>query len=317
MYKIYVDGQEGTTGLKINERLANFKDIELLKIDPDKRKDPEERKKLLNEADVAFLCLPDVASKEAASMIVNPSTRLIDASTAHRTHPDWAYGIPELNKKQRGLIKNSKRVAVPGCHASGFVLLAGPLVSNGIIGPDYPVVCNSLTGYSGGGKKLIGTYEAPDAPLHALNAPRPYALALKHKHLPEMQKYSGLNNPPLFTPIVGNYYKGMAVCVPLVTSLFRKKMTPESLQQFFADYYAGERFVKVKPFAPDANVEDGFFNPQGANDTNLNEIFVFGHDEQILLISRLDNLGKGASGAAVQCMNIMLGFDEGTGLEKI
>jgi N-acetyl-gamma-glutamyl-phosphate reductase len=314
MYKVYVDGQEGTTGLVINERLTIFSDIEIIKIDSDKRKDPEERRRMLNAADVAFLCLPDTASMEAASMVTNPKTCLIDASTAYRTHPDWAYGIPELDKNQRDIIRKSKRIANPGCHATGFALLVYPLISQGILSADYPVTCQSITGYSGAGKKMISLFEAPDADLKYLNAPRPYALGLKHKHLPEMQKYSGLANPPLFMPVIGNFYKGMAVSVPLFPRLFKTKMTPQRMQQFFADYYAGEQFIKVLPFAPDANVVDGFLNPQAANDTNNNEIIVFGHDDQIVLVSRLDNLGKGASGAAIQNMNIVLGFDECTGL---
>lgn len=315
MYKVFVDGQEGTTGLQIHERLSRHSNIELIQIDPDKRKDPLERQKLLNEADVAFLCLPDVASKEAVAMVNNSTTRLIDASTAHRTNPDWVYGIPELTKQQRHLIKSANRVSVPGCYATGFTLLLRPLVENGILGSDYPVTCHAISGYSGGGKKLIGVHEASDAAIDYLNAPLPYALSLNHKHLPEMQMYSGLKNPPLFAPIVGHYYKGMAVCVPLLPALCKKMITPHGLFEMYSQHYDNERFVKVKPFDAESNLEAGFFNPQNANDTNVNEIFIFGHDSQIMLISRLDNLGKGASGAAVQNMNIVLGFDEGMGLE--
>lgn len=315
MYKVYVDGQEGTTGLKIHERLLKHSNIELIKIDPLKRKDPLERQKMLNSADIAFLCLPDAAAKEAAAMVTNQKTRLIDASTAHRTNPNWIYGIPELNKQQRALIKNAHRVANPGCHATGFVLLIRPLIENFIIGKDYPITCHSITGYSGGGKKVIDSYENPEAEISYLNGPRPYALSLQHKHLPEMQMYSGLGKPPLFDPIIGNFYKGMAVCVPLVPELFKKKLSPEGLYEVFSAFYENEKFIKVKEPGAVENLDNGYFNPQGANDTNLNEIFIFGHENQLMLISRLDNLGKGASGAAVQNMNIMLGFDEGTGLE--
>lgn len=315
MYKVYVDGQEGTTGLQIHERLLKHSNIELIKIDSQKRKDPLERQKMLNSADIAFLCLPDVAAKEAVAMVTNQKTRLIDASTAHRTNPNWVYGIPELNKLQRSLIKNSLRVANPGCHATGFVLLIRPLIENGIIGKDYPITCHSITGYSGGGKKVIDNYENPETDTNYLNGPRPYALSLQHKHLPEMQMYSGLGKPPLFDPIIGNFYKGMAVCVPLMPELFKKKLSTTDLYEEFSAFYVHEKFVKIKDPGAVENLDNGYFNPQGANDTNLNEIFIFGHENQIMLISRLDNLGKGASGAAVQNMNIMLGFDEGTGLE--
>jgi len=259
VYKIFVDGQAGTTGLKIHDELSKIANIEVLKIDSEKRKDYEARKALINEADIVFLCLPDAASREAVSMASNHKTKIIDASTAFRTDPDWTYGLPELHKNQRSKIKGSSRVAVPGCHATGFILAINPLIQEGIIPRDYPMSCYALTGYSGGGKKLISQYQNSNQ--EQLFAPRPYALDLNHKHLPEMQLYSGLNFAPLFTPIVGNYYQGDAVSIPLFPR------------------------------------------------------FIFGHDDQILLVSRFDNLGKGASGAAIQNMNIMLGFDEGMGLE--
>ena len=315
MFKVFVDGQEGTTGLQINERLENRSDIEILKIDPDRRKDNQERQRLLNAADVAFLCLPDAASREAAELTINPKTRLIDASTAFRTDTNWVYGLPELNKQQRSLIKNAKRVSNPGCYPTGFVLLVRPLIEKNVISPDYPVTCHAISGYSGGGKKLIGVYEAPDAKHNNLTA-RPYAFGLKHKHVPEMKIQGKLENSPVFSPSVGNYYKGMLVMVPLITRICKQKgITPDLLAKLYNEYYAGERFVKIMPVNDESSLDDGFLNPQAVNGTNLNQIFIFGHTEQVMLVSRLDNLGKGASGAAIQNMNIMLGLDEGTGLE--
>jgi len=314
MYTVFVDGQEGTTGLQIRERLAKQTGIEVLEIQEENRKDTETRRELLNQSDISFLCLPDAAARESASLVTDGHTRLIDASTAHRTDPGWTYGLPELNKNQRSLIKNSNRVSVPGCHATGFNLLMYPLVTGGIVPSDYPATCHSVTGYSGGGKKLIATYEATEGNTEHLAAPRHYGLTLTHKHLPEMQKISGLDFPPLFTPIVGGIYKGMGVFVPLHSRLLCKPLTAAGVCDYLAAYYAEEAFVEVYPYDPAARVDNGFFNPMAANDTNKNDIFVFGHDDQILLVSRLDNLGKGASGAAVQNMNIMLGLDEGTGL---
>ncbi len=314
MYKIFVDGQEGTTGLQIRERLANHTEVEVLEIASEKRKDTAAKQKLINQSDITFLCLPDAAAKASASLVTNPNTRLIDASTAHRTDPDWTYGLPELAPGQRALIRSASRVANPGCHATGFNLLMHPLVAGGIVPTDYPVTCHSVTGYSGGGKKLIGMYESSEADTAALASPRHYALTLVHKHLPEMQQISGLDTPPVFTPIVGAIYKGMAVFVPLHTRLLSKKLTAAQMCDHLAAYYGDEEFVEVFPHDASKWLDNGFFNPMAANDTNKNDIFVFGHDDQILLVSRLDNLGKGASGAAVQNMNIMLGVDEGHGL---
>lgn len=312
--KVFVDGQEGTTGLKIHEYLSNRSDIEWLSIDLEKRKDVAERSRLLNSADLVFLCLPDAAAREAVSLITNERTRVIDASTAHRTHPDWAYGLPELSREHREKIKHSRRVAVPGCHGTGFIVGMYPLVQAGIVPRDYPVTCTSLTGYSGGGKSLIKKYEgAVDGSLHS---PRPYSLRLQHKHLPEMQAVTGLQYPPIFVPIVANYFKGMGVMLPLASRLLNKPMNAAQVRAFLAEYYAGEKFIKVMPYDAAATLEEGFFSVESCNDTNRIELFVFGTDAQILLISRFDNLGKGASGAAVQCMNIMLGVDEATGLKS-
>jgi N-acetyl-gamma-glutamyl-phosphate reductase len=314
MHKVFVDGQEGTTGLQIRDRLLSHGGVSLIEIDPERRKDMAERKRLLNEADVAFLCLPDAAAKESAALITNDRTRLIDASTAHRTAPSWVYGLPELNRQQRARIRDARRVANTGCHAAGFILLLHPLVAAGVVPKDYPVTCHSLTGYSGGGKKMIADYEAPGRPRFPIGAPRHYALTVKHKHLPEMQKYSGLDFVPEFNPIVCDFYKGMAVTVPLATRLLKKQPTARNLRDMLAEFYADERFVRVMPFDDAANLHDGCFDPLGTNDTNRNDIFVFGGEQHAVLISRLDNLGKGASGAAVQNMNVMLDLDEGTAL---
>jgi len=311
-YRVFVDGQEGTTGLRINEYLAARQDIEVLRIDRDRRKDPAERARLLNAADVAFLCLPDAASREAVSLITNPNTCVIDASTAFRTAPGWAFGLPELAPEQRDLIRKTKRIANPGCHATAFILLLRPLVDAGLIPANTPITATSITGYSGGGKKMIEEYEAGNNP--TLDAPRPYALGLAHKHLPEMTAHTGLLSTPVFMPIVGPFLKGLAVSVPLHLSQLPAGVTAEKLQEAFAKRYAGERFIRVMPVRDPATLANGFFDAQANNDTNQVNIFVFGNETQVVLIARLDNLGKGASGAAVQSMNVHLGVDEGLGL---
>ena len=312
-YTVYVDGQEGTTGLRIHEVLARRDDIELLRIAPELRKDSAERARLLNAADVAFLCLPDAASREAASLLTNPNTCLIDASTAFRTDPAWVFGLPELAPGQRQRLRQSKRIANPGCHASSFILLLRPLVDAGLVPAALPVTATSLTGYSGGGKKMIEQYQAsPKEP--ALTSPRPYALSLKHKHQPEMMAHTGLLTPPLLLPVVADYYKGLAVSVPLHRSQLPAAATPEAMHAAYARHYAGELFVQLRPLRDAAVLENGFFDVQACNDSNRVDIFVFASDQHILLMSRLDNLGKGASGAAVQAMNVHLGVDEGLGL---
>ena len=313
-YKVFVDGQEGTTGLQINEYLAKRADITLLKIDADKRKDVAERKRLINESDVTFLCLPDDAAKESVALVDNPNTCIIDASTAHRINPEWTFGLPEVAKDQREKIRRSKRIANPGCHASAFILALKPLVAAGLLPVDTQIAANSITGYSGGGKKMIADYEAASASTTQLKAPRAYALALGHKHLPEMCAYTGLTVEPIFQPIVGPFYKGLAVTVYLQPKQFSRKATPAEVQKIIADYYADEAFIRVQPVDLDATTEGGFYNVEANNDTNRVDIAVFGNAERMLIIARLDNLGKGASGAAVQAMNVHLGVDESLGL---
>ena len=308
--KVYIDGQSGTTGLQIRERLEKRSDIELLRIDEDKRHDSAERKKFLNAADVAFLCLPDDGAREAAAMVENPDTCIIDASTAYRTAEGWTYGFPELSGEQRAAIQASKRIANPGCHATGLISSAAPLVRMGILPADYPLTCFSLTGYSGGGKKMIAEYEAPERD-ERLASGRLYALTQKHKHLPEMVKVCGLAHPPVFVPVVEDFYKGMATTILLQSALLAKPVTGQELRDALAEYYAGQRFVTVAPYGGDEPV---LFASTLAG-TNQLRLVVAGNDGQITVTALFDNLGKGASGAAVQNMNLVLGFDEGAGLE--
>jgi N-acetyl-gamma-glutamyl-phosphate reductase len=310
--RVFVDGQEGTTGLRIHEYLAQRKDVEVLRAAPELRKDAAERARLLNAADVAFLCLPDAAAREAAALVTNPKTCLIDASTAHRTASDWVYGLPELAPDQRAKLRGGKRIANPGCHATGFILLVRPLVDAGLIPQSSALSASSITGYSGGGKKMIAQYEAGgDA---RLLSPRPYALGLTHKHLPEMTAHSRLETRPVFMPVVANFLKGLSVTVPLHLAEARRGTTAEQLHAALAERYEGERFVRVMPLRDQATLDGGYFDVQACNDSNRAELFVYGNDTQVVLMARLDNLGKGASGAAVQCMNVHLGIDEGTGL---
>ena len=313
-HKVFIDGKAGTTGLKIYERLGKRDDIEILLIDEDKRKDVNERARLINSADIVFLCLPDAAAKEAVSLCTNPDVRIIDASTAHRTADGWDYGFPELSEQHRENIRKSKRVANPGCYASGFISLVYPLVKAGVLPEDYPLTCHAVSGYSGAGNKMISVIESADKTFE-MNSPRQYALGQQHKHLPEMQKVCGLKYPPMFNPIVDDYFSGMVVSVPLVTRCLTKKYTPAEIHEIMTAHYAGQHFVKVMELGGTETLPDGFLAANTLADTNNMQIFVCGNDEQILLCSRLDNLGKGASGAAMQCMNIMLGIDETTGLE--
>lgn len=314
-FKIFIDGGEGTTGLKIRERFQDRQDLELLHIEEEQRKDPEKRRQRINESDVTFLCLPDAAAREAVSLINedNDHTRMIDASTAHRTCPDWAYGFPELSRQHRERIRVSRRVAVPGCYASGFISCVYPLVKANVLPTDYPVTCHGVSGYSGGGKKMIEAMESGQKTAE-LESPRQYALGQSHKHLPEMRKICGLDYEPVFNPIVDDYYSGMVVSVPLHTRCLTKPYTAEDIHQLLSRHYQGQTFVKVMELGGAETLKDGFLPANTLAGTNQMQIFVCGNEERILIASRLDNLGKGASGAAVQCMNIMLGLDETTGL---
>jgi len=320
MFKIFVDGEAGTTGLQIFERLAKRNDLDILKINPELRKDVNERQKMINESDVTFLCLPDAASMESAALCTNPNTRIIDASTAHRVNPAWTYGMPELSAEQREAISKSKRIANPGCHASGFILGVHPLVASGILPKSANLAAYSITGYSGGGKKLIAEYEAEEALSHkageskAIMAPAPYALALAHKHLPEMKKYCGLENVPFFNPVLGPYYKGMAVTVAIFPNMLTKKVGPQDLTEILAKHYEGSKFVKVLPYEAAPVLFNGRLDPTVCNDTNNARIQVFGNENIMQVTTIIDNLGKGASGAAIQNMNIALGLDETIGL---
>ncbi|MBQ2767329.1 MAG: N-acetyl-gamma-glutamyl-phosphate reductase [Clostridia bacterium] len=308
--KIFIDGREGTTGLKILERFAGRDDLELIDIPDELRKDPAARAERLNAADIAFLCLPDAAAREAVAMVTNPNTKIIDASTAHRTMDGWAYGFPELSPAHRAAIVSGKRVAVPGCHASGFLSLVYPLRAAGILPADYPIVSYSLTGYTGGGKKMIAEYEGEGRDI-ALDSPRQYGLTQQHKHLPEMQAVASLAHPPIFAPIVADFPQGMEVSVPLYSALLNGKPTPADVHAALSAHYAGSKMVSVLPLGGDGT---GFLpsNPLAGKCTM--QIFVGGNNDRILLCSLFDNLGKGASGAAVQCMNIMLGVEEDLGL---
>ena len=308
--KIYIDGKDGTTGLQIYDRLAGRKDLELLLIDEDKRKDTAERQKLMNAADIVFLCLPDAAAIEAVELVTNPETCIIDASTAHRTAPGWDYGFPELSAEHRAHIASSKRIANPGCHASGFISAVYPLVAHGIVPPDYPVTCFSLTGYSGGGKKMIAQYETDKT--EELYAPRIYGLNLNHKHLPEMQKICGLHKAPVFLPVVDDYYKGMATTIQLRNDLLAPGITAQGVWETLRDHYADAQMVTVAPFGGTTPMIAG--NAMAGKDTL--QLIVYGNEEQTAVTALFDNLGKGASGAAVQNMNIRLGLEESTGLIK-
>ena len=301
--KVFVDGQEGTTGLQINQRLGKRDDIELLEIDPALRKDSTERQKLINQSDVVFLCLPDEAAIEAVKLCDNSDTIIIDASTAHRVNPKWAYGLPELSNELRKKISESKSIANPGCYATGANCIIYPLVAMGILPPDYPLSIHAVSGYSGAGKRLIAIYE-DDKRDSSLIYPRQYALGLTHKHLPEIEKISGLAAPPLFNPLICDYYAGMEVSVPLFTNLLNNT-DKKGIYQALKDHYADQTFIRVEMPA-----DDLFLSAGEHTDTNFLTIYVCGNDQQLTLVSVLDNLGKGASGAAVQNMNIALGLDE-------
>lgn len=309
MIKVFIDGKEGTTGLQIYERLGKRDDIQLFTLPEELRKDINARRECLNNADICFLCLPDAAAIEAAELVTNPNTRIIDASTAHRTNSDWVYGLPELSAERREKIRNAKRVANPGCYATGFISLVAPLVKAGIVASDYPFVAHAVSGYSGAGKKAIAQYECADRDI-SLSSPREYALTLSHKHLPEMVKECGLSEKPIFNPYICDFYCGMCVSVPLFSRLMVKKYTVNEIREYFAEYYVRQNFIKVV----NDNDIPSFLPANELANTNVLKIYVSGNGEQILLASVFDNLGKGASGAAVQNMNIMCGLDERTSL---
>ena len=309
MTKVFIDGSQGTTGLRIFERFENRSDIELLTISEENRKDKAERARLINESDITFLCLPDEASIEAVSLVENDNVTIIDTSTAHRTNPAFAYGFPELDKSFRGRIETSRRIAVPGCYASGFNSIVYPLVKNGVISPDYLLTCYAMSGYTGAGKKGIAQYEDENRNPE-LDSPRQYALTQNHKHLKEMKAISGLSRVPFFAPHICDYPCGMVVSIPLFSDMLEKKMSVANIQKLFKEHYASQAFVKVRELGfSEAMI--GSNNFAGRDDM---EIEVNGNNERILITSRFDNLGKGASGAAVQCMNLSLGIDEKTGL---
>ncbi len=306
--KIFIDGKEGTTGLRIFERLSSRTDIEIITLSEELRKDTSARKQALNSCNIAFLCLPDAAAVEAVSLIDNPDVKVIDASTAHRTLPEWAYGFPELSQAHFDKIKNSNRIAVPGCHASGFIALVYPLVSAGIISADALLTCHSITGYSGGGKKMITQYEN-GARESFLNSPRQYALTQNHKHLKEMKAITGIDNAPIFSPIVADYYSGMAVTVPLFKENLCKGKTVCDIINIYKNTYNSD-FVK---YVDETGIDAMFCSEKMSGNDGM-EILVKGNEERILLLARYDNLGKGASGAAIECMNILMGIDPKTGL---
>ncbi len=310
--KVFIDGEAGTTGLQIADRLRVRDDLELLSIHPDRRKDATARAEMINSADAVILCLPDDAAREAVSLATNPDTVIIDASTAHRVSPGWVYGFPEMDKDQRKRLRQTNRISNPGCYPTGFIALIRPLVAAGILPADYPVTVNAVSGYSGGGKAMIAEFEGGDGSSGSGDAYRAYALGQSHKHPPEMQAHTGLARLPMFAPAVARYAQGMIVEAPLPLWALPDKPAPSVLHQALSEAYADEPFVTVTPL--DVCRDMSSLEPEGLNGTNRMELFVFGSDEQARLVARLDNLGKGASGAAVQNLNIALGLDETAGL---
>ena len=306
--KIFIDGKAGTTGLRIFERLENFDGVEIITLSEEKRKDIEARKEALNGADIAFLCLPDDAARESVSLIENDNTVVIDTSTAHRTDEGWAYGFPELSENHKEKLKNGKRIAVPGCHASGFIALVYPIIEAGILNKAENLSCFSLTGYSGGGKKMIADYEDEVRDI-LLDAPRQYGLTQGHKHLKEMKAISGIENAPIFCPVVAPFYSGMEVTVPIFKSMLKDGTTLDDIKNIYKNKYQGP-IVSFK----ENNDETGFISAGAYSDLDTMEVSVFGNEDRIILTARYDNLGKGASGAAIECLNIVLGQDETTGL---
>ena len=308
MHKVFIDGAHGTTGLRINEYLAERSDIQILEIDPEKRKDTDARIDMIKQADVSILCLPDQASREIAAAAPQDAV-IIDTSTAHRTDPDWTYGMPELTADQRDRIRSSTRIANPGCHASGFILLVRPLIDAGLLDKDSLLTCFCMTGYSGGGKQMIADYEDPERP-GVLDSPGQYALGQTHKHLPEMMKMTGLSNAPCFCPVVADFYSGMVMTVPLHTSMLKAGAGIEDVKKTLHSRYDAEPLMTVHDGAP----EGGKVYSNTMSGNNGMEIYISGNEERLLLIASFDNLGKGASGAAVQNLNIVIGAEETAGL---
>ncbi len=311
-YKVFIDGKEGTTGLRIYERLQKREDVELITLSDDLRKNLEERKKCINASDITFLCLPDLAAKEAVLLLENSHTKIIDASTAHRTLDNWAYGFPELDPKFFNKIKTNQLVAIPGCHASGFIASVYPLIKNGILDKDYPLCCNSITGYSGGGKKMIEDYKNTKDSLYM--APRQYAMGQTHKHLKEMKIITGIDREPIFHPIVANFYSGMVVSIGIQTKDLNKKMGIKEIHQFYEEYYKNQPFIQIMPYQV-TGTDSGFLSALELSGYDNMRIYINGNDERISISCVYDNLGKGASGAAIECMNIMLGLDITKGLD--
>lgn len=309
MTKIFIDGSQGTTGLKIFNRFENRNDIELLHIDEDKRKDTKARAEMINSSDITFLCLPDSASIEAVSLVENENVKIIDTSTAHRTNSNWAYGFPELDESFREKIANSKRIAVPGCYASGFNSIVYPLIKSGLMNANYPITCYAMSGYTGAGKKGIAQYEDKNRDIE-LDSPRQYALTQEHKHLKEMKAISCLERTPFFAPHICDYPCGMVVSIPIFTDMLTKKVSLSDMQKMFSEHYADEQFIKVR----ELGYTQGMIGANAFDGRDDMEIEINGNSDRILITSRFDNLGKGASGAAIQCLNIALGIDEKTGL---
>ncbi len=308
MKQVFIDGSAGTTGLRIVERLESRNDLSLIRLPEAMRKDPAARKEAINKADLVFLCLPDDAARESVALLENPNTVLLDTSTAHRTQPGWLYGFPEINPQIAKAMPAAQKIAVPGCHASGFIALIAPLLSGGILSPDVLLTCTSVTGYSGGGKSMIAQYQSPEgSPL--LLAPRQYGLSQTHKHLKEMQAITGLHYPPAFSPIVSNFYSGMCVTIPLFSAQLAPGKTIHHIKEAYAASYTGPMVSFV-----DQADEAGFLSAAALSGSDRMELSVFGNDDRILLAARYDNLGKGASGAAIECMNLCLGLDPTTGL---
>lgn len=309
MKKIFVDGSAGTTGLRIFERLGKRDDVELITISDEHRKDLSYRKEAIEKSDAAFLCLPDDAAREIVNAVDSTRVKILDTSTAHRTAPDWAYGFPELSEEFAKKIATSQKIAVPGCHASGFISIVYPLIASGLMPKDYPITCHSITGYSGGGKKMIADYEDEGRDIE-LSSPRQYGLTQNHKHLKEMQEICSLSQKPIFSPIVADFYSGMVVTIPVFPYLLKGNPKLADIYEMFYEHYKNQKIVNVMPMA-----KDGMLGSNNLSQKDRLEIEITGNDDRIILAARFDNLGKGSSGAAIQCMNIALGFEETKGLD--